>query len=212
MLPHVLVDKPNCMKYRLLSLVFTCVLACAFSAGAGAQKYSVSTNAAEWLNFGTVNAEAGMAVSRHISLHAGFRYNPWTFRKGNPEDRFTDPLGESEVQFENRKQAYTLGARYWPWYIYSGWWLQLRGQYMEYNRGGLIRHSAEEGDAYGLGLGIGYTYLLRKHWNIEFGAGLWGGYRTYTTYRCTNCGSVLGTGSGPFVLPDDVFVSLIYIF
>ena len=198
---------------RLHRLVIT-ALAAAFLLGvpAGAQRFAVSTNLVEWANLGTVNAEAGMAVAQHFSLHAGVRYNNWTFRKGDPEARFSDPEGDLERQFQNRKQAYSVGFRYWPWYIYSGWWAYARGQYMEYNRGGLIRHSAEEGDAYGLGLGFGYTRMLHRNWNIEFGAGAWGGVTNYTSYRCTNCGSVTAQGTKPFVLPDDVFISIIYIF
>lgn len=185
-----------------------------FAAGrdASAQRFSVSTNLVEWANLGTVNGEASMAVAQHFSLHAGVRYNNWTFRPGVPEDRFEDPEGVNERQFENRKQAYAVSVRYWPWYIYSGWWGYVRGQYMEYNRGGLLRHKAEEGDAYGVGIGAGYTRMLHKHWNIEFGVGIWGGRKTFTEYRCTNCGSVTDAGTKLFVLPDDVFVSLIYVF
>lgn len=179
---------------------------------ASAQRFSLSTNSVEWFNFGTVNAEAGVAVSQHFSVHAAVRFNNWTFRKGDPEDRFEDPYGDTEKQFENRKQACALGVRYWPWYIYSGLWFYGRAQYMEYNRGGLIRHSAEEGDAYGIGLGAGYTHMLHKNWNIEFGVGVWGGRKTFSEYRCTNCGTVVDQGTKFFVLPDDVFISLIYIF
>lgn len=198
---------------KLISRLFVVAIAAMlFPAVAGAQRYSVSTNLVEWADLGTVNAEAGVAVAQHISLHAAVRYNNWTFRKGDPADRFTDPYGDTERQFENRKQAYALGFRWWPWYIYSGWWGYVRGQYMEYNRGGILKHTAEEGDAYGVGVGIGYTRMLHKNWNIEFGAGVWGGRKTYTEYRCTNCGSVTDAGTKGFVMPDDVFISLIYIF
>lgn len=197
---------------NLSALVFVVLAFLLGSAQARAQRFSVGTNLVEWANLGTINGEAGVAVAQHFSLHAGVRYNNWTFRPGVPEDRFEDPLGDTERQFENRKQAYALGVRYWPWYIYSGWWGYLRGQYMEYNRGGLIRHTAEEGDAYGVGAGVGYTRMLHKKLNIEFGLGLWGGQTRYTAYRCTNCGSVISQGTKFFLLPDDVFVSLIYIF
>ncbi len=179
---------------------------------AAAQQVSVSTNAIEWLNLGTINGELGVSVSRHFSIHVGARYNPWTFIRGDTKARYTDPLGETEKQFENRKQAYNLSVRWWPWYIYSGWWWYVRGQYMEYNRGGLFTHTAEEGDNVGGGIGVGYTYMLHKHWNIEFGAGIWAGQSKYTSYRCTNCGTVLDKGTKFFVLPDDVFVSIIYVF
>lgn len=205
----------NTKRMRLkgiLSLAVAALIALAFAPRAEAQRYSVATNVAGWADLGTVNGEAAMAVAQHVSLHAGVRYNNWTFRKGDPQDRFEDPVGDGERQFENRKQAYTLGIRWWPWHIYSGWWLYGRGQYMEYNRGGLLSHPAEEGDALGIGLGAGYTHMIHKNWNIEFGAGLWGGVTDYTSYRCTNCGSVTGRGRKHFVLPDELFVSLIYIF
>ena len=83
---------------------------------------------------------------------------------------------------------------------------------MEYNRGGLFHHTAEEGDAFGVGIGAGYTHILSRNWNIEFGAGLWGGQTAYRTYRCTNCGSVVDQGRKFFILPDDVFISLIFVF
>lgn len=179
---------------------------------ADAQRWSVSTNLVEWANLGTANIEAGAAVHRHLTLHAGVRYNPWTFRPGDPDDRLSDPEGDTEDQFENRKRAVSLSLRYWPWHVYSGWWGYVRGQAMEYNRGGVFHHEAREGDAYGLGVGAGYTRMLHKHWNIELGAGIWGGWRDETVYRCTNCGTVNSRSKGAFILPDDVFVSLIYIF
>ena len=44
-----------------------------------AQKYSLRTNLIEWGNFGTVNLDAGMSVSRHFTISAGCKYNPWKF-------------------------------------------------------------------------------------------------------------------------------------
>lgn len=179
---------------------------------ANAQRISVATNAVEWANLGTVNAEAGVAVSKHFSVHAGFRYNPWTFNQSDPLARFEDPLGERESQFQNRKQAYELSLRYWPWYVYSGWWFSLKGQYMEYDRGGIFTRPREAGDSYGAGLMAGYSYILHKNWNIEFGIGAWGGYNSYGSYRCTNCGQPVAEGTRFFFMPDDVKVSLVLIF
>ena len=169
---------------------------------AGAQQFSVSTNLAGWADFGTANLEAGTAVARHISLHAGFRYNPWTFR----------PTTSEADQLQNRKRAFNAGIRWWPWHIYSGWWLGARGQWMEYNRGGIFSRSTEEGEAVGAGLSAGYTRMLHRNWNIEFGLGVWGGTTRYTTYACPTCGTVTDGGKKAFILPDDLMVSLIYIF
>ena len=180
--------------------------------GLSAQRVSVGTNAVEWANLGTINAEVGIGVSQHLSIHAGARYNNWLFRKGNPDDRIVDPSGDTERQFQNKKQAYNLTLRWWPWHIYSGWWIGARGQWMEYNRGGILSRSTEEGKAVGAGLSAGYTRMLHRNWNIEFGIGVWGGTTRYTTYACPTCGTVTDNGKKVFVLPDDVMVSLIYIF
>ena len=177
-----------------------------------AQRFSVSTNFVEWANLGTVNAEAGIGVARHFSVHAGVRYNPWTFRPGSPDDRITDPFGDDEKQFQNRKQSYDLTLRYWPWYIYSGWWFGLKAQYMEYDYGGFITHPREAGDKFGGGISAGYTHMLSPHWNIEFGAGLWAGYKKYGSYRCTNCGKPTGSGQKFFFMPDDVKVAIVFVF
>ena len=180
---------------------------------ADAQQYSVSTNAVDWMDYVTINAEGGMAVGRHISLHGGVRVNPWVFSPGDPEDRFVDVTAEDEGQFQNKKQAYNIGLRYWPWYIYSGFWLSAKGQYMEYDRGNIRgMEKREAGDAWGMGLGLGYTYMFKERWNIDFGLGAWGGMKSYNIYRCTNCGQPLESGKKTFLVPDFFSVSLMYIF
>ena len=50
-----------------------------------AQRYSVGTNAVDWLSLGTLNAEASVAVSQHYSVHVGAELNPWTFRAGDQQ-------------------------------------------------------------------------------------------------------------------------------
>ena len=47
---------------------------------------------------------------------------------------------------------------------------------------------------------------------LLFGIGVWGGMTRYTTYACPTCGTVTDNGKKVFILPDDVMVSLIYIF
>ena len=40
----------------------------------------------------------------------------------------------------------------------------------------------------GGGLSVGYTLLVHKRLNVEFGAGVWGGAKTkYNLYCCTEC-------------------------
>ncbi len=132
---------------------------------------------------------------------------------------FIDPLQDLRIyvrSFDVPRVASVYpdnaGIRWWPWHIYSGWWLGARGQWMEYNRGGIFSRSTEEGEAVGAGLSAGYTRMLHRNWNIEFGLGVWGGTTRYTTYACPSCGTVTDGGKKAFILPDDLMVSLIYIF
>lgn len=166
-----------------------------------AQQWSVSTNAVDWLNFGTLNAEASAAVAQHISINASARYNPWTFNANDPA-----------TQLQNREQTYRLGIRWWPWHIYSGWWVSAAGQYQEYNRGGILSRKTEEGDAFGLALSAGYTLMVHRFVNLEFGAGLWGGQTAYTTFACPSCGRITGSGRKWFLRPNDLTVAVAFIF
>ena len=100
-----------------------------------AQKWSMSTNLVDYVMLGTINAEGAVACSRHITADASVRINPWTFHKGDPSK-----------QMQNRHQTYAAGIRYWPWHIYSGWWISAMAQYQEYNHGGIISPKTEEGE------------------------------------------------------------------
>ena len=97
----------------MLSLASACLPAPAF-----AQNASVSTNLAGYAQWGTMNCEASYAVARHWSLTAGLRYNPFTYSGG---------VDDGAREF--RQRAVALGARFWPWHIYSGWWLAAKAQY-----------------------------------------------------------------------------------
>ena len=173
----------------------------ALSSALYAQKASVSTNLLGYAALGTMNVDASYAVSRHWSLSAGLKYNPFTFRKG-----------DASRQFQCRQQSYSVGARMWPWHIWSGWWFASKVRYQEYNVGGILNAETREGDRLGLGLYSGYTHMISRHFNLEFGLGLWGGWDNYTKYSCPVCGIKIEEGRGGFLLPDDVMVSFVYVF
>ena len=169
---------------------------------AGAQesaagKGSISTNVVGYANLLTLNAEGSIAVSRRWTVNAGLKYNPFAFGR---------------EKFRNRQQAYYAGMRYWPWHSYSGWWLCGKMQYQEFNAGGLGRAETSEGDRVGLGLGAGFAYMVGKHFNVEFGASLWGGMEWFTTYSCPVCGDLELSGRKIFILPCDVIIAISYIF
>ncbi len=187
------------MKKKILTL---CLLLIFATAGKiDAQKVSLSTNLVDWANFGTANIEAGISVSQHFSITAGGHYNPWEFQT---------PKG---FRMHNQQITGYAGARYWPWYVFSGWWVGAKVQYSDFSRTGIWRPALEEGVSVGGCLSFGYTIMLHKKLNLEFGAGIWGGrHLKYTLYECPECMRVRETGPRNFIYPDEVSVSIMYLF
>ena len=69
--------------------LFVIVILAVFSLTANAQEtsqeqekaenrpdWSIGTNVVDWLNFGTMNVEASVAVARHVTVNAKYKYNP----------------------------------------------------------------------------------------------------------------------------------------
>lgn len=188
----------NYFKYRFcLFVAFVMAICCAH-----AQRVSVSSNIIGYANMLTINGEGSVALSRHWSAAAGFKYNPFTFRTGN----------DGADQFQNKQQSYSLGMRFWPWHVYSGWWVAGKVQYQEYNTGGLISPETREGDRIGIGASGGYTHMILKNLNLEFGLGFWGGADKYTIYNCPVCGLTESSGTKAFILPNEIIVALSYVF
>lgn len=167
------------------------LLLATFAQQTHAQRFSVGTDAVGWMALGTLNADASVAVSQTVSFHAGTALNPWTLRPGNPDK-----------QFQLRQFSLWAGGRWWPWHVYSGWWAGMDARYMVYNAGGIIKRDTEEGDAYGVRLWGGYSVMLSEHWNLDLGAGAWGGWKKYTQYSCPSCGVIREQGEKVFILPD----------
>ena len=184
------------MRKCLLSFIFLLLSSLTF-----AQKISISTNVLGYAALGTLNADVSYSVSRHWDVVAGVRYNPFTYNAGDPES-----------QFQARQQSYAAGVRLWPWHVLSGWWFASKVRYQEYNFGGILSRESVEGDRLGLGVYAGYTHMISQHFNLEFGLGIWAGADSYKRYSCTVCGLSLDSGRKAFVLPDDLAVSLVYVF
>ena len=123
------------MKKTIIILIASLGLALS----ASAQNWAVSTNVMDYVSLGTINAQLSAGVGRRITIEGEARYNPWIFHKG-----------DVSKQMQNKHQTYALGVRYWPWHIYSGWWITCMAQYQEYNWGGIFSPKTEEGDAFGL--------------------------------------------------------------
>jgi len=185
----------------ILTVLSLSLAAFSFSFSASAQNASLSTNLAGYANFGTLNCEASYAVARHWSMTAGARYNPFTF-----------PGGVDDGNRQVRQRTFAIGTRFWPWHIYSGWWLSAKAQYQEYNVGGFVSPETREGDRVGGALSGGYTYMLGRHFNIEAGAGVWAGKDWYTLYACPSCGRTIDKGNKTFVMLNEILLGLSYVF
>ena len=164
---------------------------CFTSLSASAQELALSTNFVDYARTGTANLETSYALARHWSVNVGVKY---------------DSGGEM------RQQLYSVGGRYWPWHIYSGWWLSGKMQYQEFNEAERITLETSEGDRYGAGISGGYSKMLGRHLNLDLGIGLWTGYTRYVTYACPTCGRIIGSDDKLFVLPNDLMIALSYIF
>ena len=75
-----------------------------------------------------------------------------------------------------------------------------------------LPHAATRSDAYGAVLAGGYSLMLHRNLNLEFGAAFWTGRTDYTTYACPRCGRITGSGTKWFILPSSVMASLVWVF
>lgn len=173
----------------------------------GSSSFGVSTNLFDWADLGTVNIDLSKSVSRHVTLHLGGKFNAWEFENDKGPVYLT----------KNNQTCGYFGMRLWPWYVYSGWWVGLKAQYVKYSECGVWRQALDEGTAVGGGLSFGYTMMIGKHFNIDLGAGGWGGrLLEQNVYHCPGDCYVLGrtSRSGPrnFLAINDITVALNWVF
>ena len=194
------------MKKRILTiLLLLAAISSPFEAASqGKSKTQVvlSTDISDWAYLGTINLEAGVSLHQHFSLQAGAKYNPWDFK-----------VGKHDLPLYNHQTTAYVGFRYWPWYVYSGWWIDVRAQYTKYEETGIWRPALDTGTAVGGGLSFGYTLMLHERLNLEFGAGLWAGRRLeHILYCCPDRMSIRENFPSNFVALNDISISLMYVF
>ena len=198
---YILIQFQHIMKRTARVLGITALLI-TFSMPSWGQRWSIATNLLDYADFLTLNAEAGVSVHRHWSVSVKGRYNPFSF-----------PTSLNEAgRIQNRTGSVSAGFKYWPFFVYSGLYYGGRVQWSRYNSGGIFSTSSEEGDALGIGMNIGYSLLLTKHLNIEFGIGLWFGGTRCRKYSSTACGKLTDRGIKAFIAPNDVQINLLYTF
>lgn len=187
---------------RTATILSIAVLMTTFSINAYGQRWSIATNLLDYANFLTLNLEAGASVHQHWTVSVKGRYNPYSF---------STTLNDAG-RIQNRTGSVSAGFKYWPFFVYSGFYYGGRIQWSRYNSGGIISHSSEEGDAVGIGMNLGYSLLVTKHLNLEFGLGLWFGGTKYKKYNSTTCGKLTEWGLKPFIAPNDIQINLLYTF
>lgn len=156
---------------------------------------SVGTNLLSWAYFGTANLESSISIGRHITAFAGGKYNSLVF----------NTKAEKEI-FHKQTTGYA-GIKWWPWFVNSGWWIGLKGQYSDFSTAGILSSYQEDGVAVGSGLSGGYSFMLGRHFNLDIGVGVWGGaYLDYSNYEKPE------EKRDMFIKFDNIQVSLIYFF
>ena len=186
----------NIFKILFVAIIFICAPRVAH-----AQRVSVSTNALSWANLGTINLEGSVSVSKHFTVLAGAKYNPWKLRT------------KSQYVLINQQATGYVGAKYWPWHVYSGWWIGAKAQFQNFTEAGLFSENMVKGNALGAGISAGYSIMIGSHVNIDFGIGGWGGrVLKYTAYKDLGGLEVGSTGAKNFLFLDNVIVAIAYIF
>jgi len=163
---------------------------------ADAQVISLRTSATMWLT-ATPNIEVSLPVSRHWTAHLPVLYNPWVWGDGSRLQQLTT----------------MPGVRWWRQQAHVHYFLSAYGIASRYHVGGWFDHKYRyDGEAYGAGLGAGYSYVLGRHWNIEAEVGI--GY-VYTDYD--KCGwkknsHFYGRHTGWRIVPTKFDLSFVYFF
>jgi len=166
---------------------------------APARRWAISTNLLGYADLGTINIEAQYALNRHFSVDMQAKSNAWKFKAGDG--------------FLEQKSVANVGVKYWPWYVYSGLWFKGAVQAANYSYGGIFKNrTPERGDSYGLVTAGGYSLIICPWMNIDFGLGIWGGYRDYRRYENVQMDSMKYHNGSAFLGLSEASVSLMFVF
>lgn len=125
----------------------------------GKRNMALTVNLMDLADLGTASLDIQYGIARHWTLDAGAKFNPWMPKSG----------------LFDKTQTFSLGARWWPWYIYSGWWVKAKAQAQCFKRQGIPLRNDGLGEALGAGISGGYSLILKPWLNLDFGIGGWGG-------------------------------------
>jgi len=148
------------MKKLILLTIMTVVVA---AGEAMAQSFSLRTSVT-MLATATPNIEISMPVSKKISVHLPVMYNPWIMKENSRFQQLTTMPGirlwQQQCGVHYFCSFYAIASRF-----HVGGWFDHKYRY--------------DGTGYGGGAGIGYSWILNDHWNLDFEAGvgvIWANY------------------------------------
>lgn len=176
----------------------------------GGQDFAVKTNLL-YDATATVNAGVEVGLAPKWTLDLSGDINAWNLKDGQTwKHMFVQP----EV-------------RYWFCDRFAGWFLGLHTHGGIYNLGGVdipydfpvdvklteLKDNRHEGWFIGAGIGIGYDWVLSKHWNIEFELGGGYAYTRYDAYTCEECDNKIGEDyDRNYFGPTKAEVGIVYLF
>lgn len=180
-------------KALVLLALFVCTIGLQ---KAGAQDVALRTSATGWLT-ATPNIEVSVPVSQKVSLHLPVAYNPWVF-------------GENS-RFQHL--SVMPGARYWFHECYSHFFLSTYGVATRFHMGGFFNKDYRyDGNAFGIGIGGGYAYVLNKHFNIEAELGIGAVYADYDKCWWPEDSRLIASEKGLRFIPTKIDISIVYLF
>lgn len=168
------------------------------------KKWSVYTNLADYVD-ATFNVGCQYALAKHWTADALVQYNTHSY---GWKDRYSE------------RKLLSLGARWWPWCVYSGWWIKGAAVIQDYHAAGKLTLAEdpdvpERGDAYGFGVSAGYSLPLTKYFNLEAGVGMLGGWKRFAQYTDTTFATPLAgseTLVKGFCRLGEISLSAVFVF
>lgn len=201
--------KTNRIQFKCILLFLMSLLALnVYSQEGNKGQYSLKTNLLADLT-ATINIGAEMKIAPKWSVDLSANFNAWSFSGGRKWKQF---VVQPEVRYwlcdgmaGHFFAAHALGGRYN--FGHLGFAHNFLG--VDY---GELRNNRYEGWAGGAGIGYGYCWVLKRHWNIEAEIGLGFVYAKYDKYECEGCGRRTDSGHKVFFTPTKAAVNIIYVF
>ena len=148
------------------------------------------------------NLGADVSVGRNVTVGISAGIKPW------PRFFFWDWDRNNSRHWRNF--AIVPQVRWWPKYVYDGFFMGADFVYTHFNVGNVrfplglypaVRNERQQGSFWGAGLFVGWSWWIARHWRIEIEAGAAGGLAAYDRFDCPHCGTRLGSAKQAAVIP-----------